>query len=142
MQTFDLPRHQLIKRIATQSHENGAALAACLWTQLAAPLSLVIGAGGFESLYGRSVHLSQVTYPWLSASTESPAPDPLFHQLQKSLQQQPPALASEANCLLLVTFTNILGSMIGESLTSRILSSAWNVDSLAPSLAEPMRESS
>ena len=36
--------------------------------------------------------------------------------------------ASEANNLLLITFTDILASLIGEKLTTTILYSAWGND--------------
>lgn len=100
-----------------------------MWRPLAVALVLIIGAGGFDSLYARSVYLSQQTYPWLTAGLGAPEQtDQRFCDLEKSLQEQSPAVAREANCLLLVTFTNILVSMIGESLTMRILNSAWDID--------------
>ncbi|HEY5503650.1 MAG TPA: hypothetical protein VIK28_00720, partial [Sedimentisphaerales bacterium] len=57
-----------------------------------------------------------------------PQTDHRFADLKKSLQAQSPTLAREANCLLLITFSNILASMIGERLTTRILDSAWDID--------------
>jgi hypothetical protein len=42
-----------------------------------------------------------------------------------SLSDQTPAQAGAANRLLLITFTDIMASLIGEALTTRILSSAW-----------------
>ena len=45
-----------------------------------------------------------------------------------SLEGQTPVQASEANSLLLITFTDILASLIGEQLTTRILCSAWGND--------------
>jgi hypothetical protein len=128
MQTIDLPRHQLIKKLTAQRHEDGTDAAVSLWTQMAAQLILIIGAGGFDSLYARSVHLSQSSYPWLAVGSDLLKDDHCFSALKKSLSDQPPALATEANCLLLLTFTNILALMIGESLTTRILNSAWDID--------------
>ncbi len=127
MQTSDLLRHQLIKSLTTQRHEKGTEAEVDLWTQMAAQLILIIGAGGFYSLYARSVLLSQSTAPWLAARSEPPQADHWFDDLRKSLQTQSPTLARDANCLLLITFTDILASMIGERLTTRILDSAWGV---------------
>lgn len=120
-------RHQLIKHLTAQCHAKGADAAVELWTQLAAQLIPIIGAGGFDSLYARSVNLCQSSYLWLAAVSEQTLTDHRFADLKKSLQAQPPALADEANCLLLITFTNILASMIGERLTTRILDSAWDI---------------
>jgi len=45
-----------------------------------------------------------------------------------SLEGQTPAQVSDANSLLLITFTDILAALIGEQLTTRILRSAWGID--------------
>lgn len=95
---------------------------------MATQLISIIGAGGFDSLYARSVFLSQASYPWLAARAAPPQTDHRFVDLKISLQVQSPTLAREANCLLLITFTDILASMIGERLTTRILNSAWDID--------------
>lgn len=128
MQTRDLLRHQLIKRLTTQRNEKGADAAVDLWTQMAAQLILIIGAGGFDSLYARTVFLSQSTYSWLAADSVAPQTDQRFACLKDGLQAQSATLAREANCRLLITFTDILASMIGENLTIRILDSAWHID--------------
>ena len=128
MQTSDLLRHQLINRLTTQRPEKGTDAVVDLWTQLADQLILIIGAGGFDSLFARSVFLSQSTYPWLAVRCECSSIDHRFGDLKKSLQAQSLALARDSNCLLLTTFTDILASMIGERLTTRILDSAWEID--------------
>jgi hypothetical protein len=125
MQTSDLQRHQLIKSLTTQRHEKGTDAAVDLWTQMADQLILIIGAGGFDSLYARSVFLSQASYPWLAANSGVPQTNHRFSDLESLKNSGKPA--REANCLLL-TFTNILASMIGERLTTRILDSAWDID--------------
>jgi hypothetical protein len=40
--------------------------------------------------------------------------------------EQMPAVANEANAQLLITFTDLLASLIGEQLTNRILALAWS----------------
>lgn len=125
MQTTDMLRHLLIKRVTTQRHENGPVAGADLWRQMAAELILIIGSGGFDSLYARSVYLGRATYPWLGGGSGPSENDHRFSDLEASLQMQSPTLARDANCLLLITFTDILASMIGERLTTRILDSAW-----------------
>ncbi len=47
-----------------------------------------------------------------------------------SFEGHTPAQASEANRLLLITFTDILSSLIGEELTTSILRSAWGSEEL------------
>ena len=132
MKTTELVRHERIKNLTAQRHEKGTDAAVDLWAQMSAQLVLIIGAAGFDSLYVRSVYLSQSSYPWLAGGSVPTPADHRFADLQLSLQAQPPTFAREAKCLLLITFTNILASMIGESLTARILDSAWETGPQGP----------
>ena len=128
METNVLPRHQFVKLHVVRHTDNVADGAFQLWTQMAKQLVSIIGDGGFDSLYDRSLYLTQVSYPWLGASSGSPQSDHRFANLKTSLEDQTPALTLEANSLLLITFTDILASLVGESLTVRILDSAWDHD--------------
>lgn len=126
MKTDDLLRRQIIKDLIPKETENVADAAISLWKQLAARVISIVGEGGFNALYARSVHLSQSTFPWLAAdAAKPPLTDHQFEELKISLEEKTPAQASEANSLLLITFTGILASLIGEQLTSSILRSAW-----------------
>ena len=125
METNDLLRHQMINNLMAQPAEKVADTAINLWEQMATQIISIVGNGGFNSLYARSVFLSQSTFPWLAADPLSPQPDHRFSELKMSLEGQMPAQAREANSLLLITFTDILASLIGEQLTIRILRSAW-----------------
>lgn len=97
-----------------------------MWAPLATQIILIVGVGGFESLYARSVFLSQANFPWLSGSCASAQSDAWLADLKNRLQGQLPAQAILANSLLLLTFTDLLASLIGEALTERILNSAWD----------------
>ena len=128
METNVLPRHQFVRLHAVRHMENVADAAFQLWTQMAKQLISIIGDGGFDAIYDRSLYLTQVTYPWLGASSDSPQTDHRFVHLKTSLEDQSPALALAANISLLITFSDILASLVGESLTARILDSAWDHD--------------
>ena len=128
MQPHDLLRRKIIEDIAVKPSDNAIKTSASLWTPLANQLVSIIGDGGFDSLYDRSLYLTQVSYPWLGASSGSPQSDHRFANLKTSLEDQTPALARAANILLLITFTDILASLVGEPLTARILDSAWDHD--------------
>ena len=130
METSDLLRRQIIKSLMAQHPEKVADAAINLWVQLATQIISIAGKGGFSSLYARSVFLTQSTFPWLAASSLSPQTDCRFAELKKSFEGQPPAQASEANSLLLITFTGILASLIGEQLTTSILRLDWGDDAL------------
>jgi hypothetical protein len=128
METSDVLRHQKIKSLTAQPTEKVADAAIGLWEQLATQIISIVGEGGFDSLYARSLFLSRSTFPWLVASSGAPQIDHRFEKLKTSLAGQTPVLASEANRLLLITFTDILASLVGEQLTARILDSAWDHD--------------
>ena len=128
METRDLLRHQIIKGLMTQHPEKAAEAAINLWEQMAAQIISILGEDGFISLYTRSIFLSQARFPWLAPSPMMPQIDRQFAGLKTSLEGQTPAQVSEANSLLLITFTDILASLIGEQLITRILRLAWGSD--------------
>jgi len=110
-----------------QPTEKAADAAIKLWEQMAVQIISIVGEEGFDSLFARSLFLSQSTFPWLAANP-LPKAEHRFLELKGSLEDQAPAQASEANSLLLITFTDILASLIGEPLTTRILHLAWGDD--------------
>jgi hypothetical protein len=97
METSDLLRHQIIKNLTAQQTEKVADAAINLWELLASQIISVVGEGGFNSLYARSVFLTQPTFPWLASSSLSPQADHRFAELKTSLEKQTAAQASEAN---------------------------------------------
>lgn len=96
-----------------------------LWEQMATEIISIVGESGFNSLYSRSIFLTQSTFPWVAASSESLQIDQRLAVLKMNFEGKTPGQASEANSLLLITFTDILASLIGEKLTTTILRSAW-----------------
>jgi hypothetical protein len=126
MNTSELLRHQIIKSLMAQHTEKVADASITLWEQIATQIISIIGESGFNSLYARSVFLTRSTFPWLATGPLPPQADQRFAGLKMSLEGKTPAQVSEANSLLLTTFTDILVSLIGEPLTTNILRSAWS----------------
>ncbi len=125
MQTSELLRHQKINSLTAQDTERIVDAAIDLWEHMATQIISIVGEAGFNSLYSRSVFLTQSTFPWLLANPSLTQPDQRFAELKTSLQQQTPIQAREANTLLLITFTDILATLIGEVLMTSILRTAW-----------------
>jgi len=120
-----LLRHQIIESLTAPHTEKAADTAIVLWERMATQIIAIIGVGGFNSLYARSLFLTQSGFPWLNGC-ELPCPvDQRFTALKNCLEEQAPGDALEANNRLLCTFTDILAALIGEALTSSILRSAW-----------------
>lgn len=103
------------------------------WEKLATEIISIVGEAGFNSLYERSVHLAQPTFPWLPPYPASQQTHHRFAELRTRLVDQTPADARAADSLLLTMFTDILASLIGEQLTASILRSAWGNLASVPS---------
>jgi hypothetical protein len=123
-------RHQMIRRAVIQRPEAVLDVTLHLWERLASELISIIGEGGFQSLYSRSVHLTSATFPWMVSSHPWQRTDSRFPDLKISFEGRDFAEASEASITLLITFIDILAVLIGEFLTTSILRSAWGDDAL------------
>ncbi|MES1980953.1 MAG: hypothetical protein V4443_00620 [Pseudomonadota bacterium] len=128
MESQALLRQQIIKNFIAQHTENAADAAITHWEQLAAQIISIVGNDGFNSLYARSLFITQSIFAWLAAGSLSPQTDHRFAELKISFKGRPAEQVSEANTLLLLNFTDILASLIGEEFTTTILCLAWNID--------------
>lgn len=110
-----------------------------LWERLATELVSILGDGGFQSLYERTVQRNQNGFPWLAPGFPSPPGDARFASLRIALQGQDPAEAGKASIALLSAFVSVLELLIGEQLTTNILRAAWGDDAFE-SAAKELRE--
>lgn len=119
---------KIIASLLAQQPENIADTAVSHWEKLADEITSIVGEAGFTSLFERTLHLAQATFPWLkpdSTPLQLPLNSRRFAELGLRLENQAPADAWAAHKLLLTIFTDILASLIGEQLTSNILRAAW-----------------
>lgn len=130
MATTNIHRNQMIRQAVMKRPDAIVNTTIQLWEQLAAELISIIGEGGFQSLYARSLHLTSATYPWIVPGQPWQSGESRFAGLQKSLEGRDAAQASEAGIALLTTFVDILATLIGELLTTNMLRSAWGDDAL------------
>src|SRR5688572_8625211 len=84
----------------------------------------LIGQVGVDALTGRALHLAQREYSWLAGTPEPGQASPFAYVVVR-LEQQDPAVASEAASAVFATLTGLLVTFIGESLTSGLLRQAW-----------------
>lgn len=122
MKNICLIRHQLISSIITRRNEGGPEALLAAWESLAAQVKLIIGESGFDSLYARSIFIAQKHCPWYKVSLQCP---PRLMESKMNLVGLSSAQNNEGNHLLLITFTDILASLIGERLVIKILYLAW-----------------
>lgn len=123
----------LIRRTLAHRAGDGADAAAVAeaaistWHQAAVRLAPVIGAQGVEVLFRRSLHLTKASIPWLTMAMDDGDFVALLATLQACLAEHVAADALEASHLLLVNFTELLASLIGNSLTERLLAPIWTL---------------
>ena len=77
------------------------------------------------ALYKRSLHLAGATHPWMAATNDGvlAALDPAALKSLFTLQSR--ADAAAGGDALLKTFHELLATLIGPSLTERLLRSVW-----------------
>ncbi|MES2354779.1 MAG: hypothetical protein V4568_10350 [Pseudomonadota bacterium] len=126
MSTSNIRRQQLIKTAMMKGEGEVADVALRLWQPLTAHLISIIGSGGFDALYARSFYLTHAVYPWMAPNNASHSPNSPLMDLQNSLERQNADEAHKASFMLFLTFTDTLASLIGEPLTTSILTSAWS----------------
>jgi hypothetical protein len=110
--------------------EQLADAAVALWRDVWSALSPIIGAAGVAALFQRSISLRMAEYPWLTnvsglAEVRDPPRPDVFNTLRRELSQQTKADAVAANTALLQSLAQILGNLIGVSLTARLLQPVW-----------------
>jgi hypothetical protein len=97
--------------------------AVAVWRELDATLSPIIGRRGVEALFKRSLlltvpaHSSLIAAHWIVETEED------IDSLRTALKQQSVANAIATNGALLQQFVDLLTTLIGESLTERLLQS-------------------
>lgn len=96
-----------------------------MWEAVYAALSPVLGPGGVVALYKRTLHLARADHPWLAAPYESTVPPGDFSALRAALAEQSSAVAGAAHDSMLQTLHQLLDTLIGPSLTARLLQAVW-----------------
>lgn len=103
-----------------------AAMAVAIWLDAGVALSPIIGQNGVAALFKRSVHLTRRAHPCLAMVVEDTTQPDALAALQIVLAQQTCPIAVAANMALLQNFQDVLTSLIGLSLTERLLRPVWD----------------
>jgi hypothetical protein len=123
-------RHTLLRTLAREpeAHVDSTVVAAAAvqrYERLAQQLAPLIGDLGVSALWARSVHLTEHEFSWLAQTPASEPDETPFSHLRLCLARQPAATATEAAASLLATFCRLLGTLIGNGLTTRMMREAW-----------------
>jgi len=95
------------------------------WRDIDAVLSPIIGQLGVAMLYKRSLYLIGPAHPWLAGMHEGKQASVDLAALRSAFAQQSSANAAAAGGAFLHTFHDLLSSLVGPSLTERLLRPAW-----------------
>lgn len=106
------------------------------YEQLARQLARLIGEAGVSAIHARSVHLTQKEFPWLAAAPPTEGSQLPIQHLRATLEGQPPAVILVSAEALVVNFIDLLVTLIGEHLTTRLLQDAWPGDFMAGTAQE------
>jgi len=95
------------------------------WRQVTFQLAPVIGVGGVEVLFNRAIHQTSAVFPWLATAVEDGGGDALLSTLEARFEGQETTTVGEASATVLLNFAELLATLIGESLTDRLLGPVW-----------------
>ena len=110
--------------VATAAQIAQAVGAKCL--AIETTLAPIIGLRGVAALHRRSLHLARRSYPWLADKPPGePAGEDHLASLKTLLSGQPNASAALGGAAYLQAFHDLLSSLVGPSLTERLLRSVW-----------------
>jgi hypothetical protein len=98
---------------------------AATWRLVEAQLVPVIGTRGLDVLFKRALHQTTSAFPWLATAVDRGGRAGLLPSLIACLATQRTAAATEAASALLLAFAELLATLIGESLTERLLGPVW-----------------
>lgn len=130
-------RRELRPRPAAAADAKAVAAAAMeTYEQLARQLARLIGEAGVSAIQARSVHLTQKEFPWLAAAPPTEGSQRPVQHLRTTLEGQQPAVILVSAEALVVNFIDLLVTLIGEHLTTRLLQDAWPGDFMAGTAQE------
>lgn len=122
----EMIRRTLAHHAGTSPNPDAVAQATfIIWNLVADRLTPVIGTKGVDILFRRSLHLTNLSFPWLSMAEEYEDTPSLLSTTKARLASRETIDSTEAGCTLLITFTELLKTLIGESLTGRLLGTIW-----------------
>lgn len=104
-----------------------------IWRAIDTVLSPIVGQRGVAMLYKRSLYLVSSAHPWLVGLHEGNQTTMDLAALESVFAQQSSQHASIAGGAFLQAFHELLSSLIGPSLTERLLRPVWAPFSSGPS---------
>ena len=119
-------RKKLAQCVGGESDAQAFAVAAVsIWPQFSARLAPVIGARGVDILFNRALFLASRSFPFLAIAGNRGRGTAPLEAIRAQIGQQDAPVAAAVSCELLFIFTALLATLIGDSLTDRLLGPVW-----------------
>jgi hypothetical protein len=119
-------RRALVQRAGSGANARMFASATLgIWYEVSTLLLPMIGSQGVEALLNRTLHLSGGAFPWLACLDVQQGNINLLADLNQLISQHETKSAKDACHFILETFIELLISLIGVSLTERLLKPIW-----------------
>lgn len=93
------------------------------WRHIKRSLAPIIGQRGIAAVFNRALYLASLLYPFLAVALEDNLLASNFESLEAALSQEETDLAAEANQYFYQCFQELVSSLVGESLSLRLLAS-------------------
>jgi hypothetical protein len=106
-----------------QGGPDTAASTVATWQAVDAALRPILGGRGVAALYWRSLHLAAADHPWLVQDSVAVDPAMDLQTLAAAIGRQSPGEAAAGSRAALDKFHTLLVSLVGTSLTARLLAS-------------------
>lgn len=114
-----------------------AACVVAICAEIGAALTPIIGPRGMAALYKRSLFLTGQTHPALLGLQEHVQAEMDLSHLMAALTPLSDAEATRVGGALLIAFYELISSLVGPSLTERLLRSLWDRPLSDPPASEP-----
>ncbi|GAB3346700.1 hypothetical protein [Lysobacter tyrosinilyticus] len=95
------------------------------WQEIEAVLSPIVGQRGVAMLFKRSLYLIGPDHPWLAGMHEGVPTAVDLAALKSVFAQQNSTDAAAAGSAFLLTFHDLLASLVGPALTEQLLRPVW-----------------
>lgn len=122
---------------ANASPHHVADVVVSLWRSIEFALGPIIGRRGVAALYRRCVYIARKEFQWLPGAADDDPAGIDFSTLHNALEQQDNSAAIAAGSALIDTLHELLASLLGSSLTERLLRNVWANSSIGAPTPDP-----
>lgn len=118
----------LVRRAGPSADASQLADAAVtLWRDIDTALAPIIGTRGLAALQGRSLYLASYEFGWLKELQDHRVRTEIEYDLPRRIfMTQPMSESQAAATAMFLSFHDLLASMVGPSLTARLLDAIWD----------------